>query len=99
MEKMENHKRIDRILESGKRVNAEPNPYLLQKIMMRMKDQAQETYRSNRVLVWSAVSVLTILISVNIYTLTKTETQNGADDLSNVAEAYGLKERGGLNYE
>lgn len=96
---MENGK-IESILESGKTVNAvEPNPYLFNKVLLKIKDKAEETYRTRPALVWVSMSALTLLIAVNIYMLNNGQSTETGNEMNSVVEAYGINDSGGLNYE
>lgn len=97
---MQKNGKTEKVIQSVKSIGeAEPNPYLFNKIMHRLKDRAEETYVKHPVLVWTSMSVLTLLIAVNIYVLLSSGSGESADDLNSVAGAYGLNDQGGLNYE
>lgn len=97
---MQENEKIERILESGKTLKElEPNPYLFNKVLLKLKDKASDTYETNPKLVWISMSVLTLFIAVNIYVLTNGKSVEQSNDLNTVVDAYGLNDQGGLNYE
>lgn len=97
---MQENQKIERVLESGKTLKeVEPNPYLFNKVLLKLKDKAQETYHTNPMLVWISMSVLTLFIAVNIYVLTSGNSVEQNSDLNTVVDAYGINDQGGLNYE
>lgn len=97
---MQENQKIERVLEAGKTLKeVEPNPYLFNKVMLKLKDKATETYQTNPKLVWISMSVLTLFIAVNIYMLTSGNSIEQSNDLNSVVDAYGLTNQGGLNYE
>lgn len=95
----ESHK-IEQVLESGKTLKiVEPNPYLFNKVLLKLKDKASEAYQTNPTLVWISMSVLMLFIAVNIYVLTNGNSSPQNNELNAVVDAYGLNDQGGLNYE
>ena len=97
---MQENQKIERILESGKTLKeVNPSPYLFNKVLLKLKDKATETYQTNPKLVWISMSVLTLFIAVNIYVLTNGKSIESGNEMNSVADAYGLNDQGGLNYE
>jgi len=97
---MQENQKIERVLESGKTLKeVDPNPYLFNKVMLKLKDKATETYHTNPKLVWISMSVLTLFIAINIYMLTSGNSVEQSNDMYSVVNAYGLNNQGGLNYE
>ncbi len=97
---MQENQHIEQILESGKTLKeVDPNPYLFNKVLFKLKDKATETYHTNPKLVWVSMSVLTLFIAVNIYMLTVGKSSQQSNDLNAVVDAYGLNNQEGLNYE
>lgn len=97
---MQEDPKIERVLESGKTLKeVDPNPYLFNKVLLKLKDKATETYQTNPKLVWFSMTLLTLFIAVNIYVLTNGKSNQQSNDLNSVVDAYGLNDQGGLNYE
>ncbi len=97
---MEKNEKIERILEAGKTVNAvDPNPYLFNKVLFKLKDKAEETYRTRPALVWASMSVLVLFITINSYMMLSGNTTNTGNEMKTLVDSYGLNDAGGLNYE
>lgn len=97
---MQENQKIERVIDSGKALKeVEPNPYLFNKVLLKLKDKATETYQTNPKLVWLSMSVLTLFIAVNIYVLTSGKSSQQSSDMNTIVDAYGLNDQGGLNYE
>lgn len=97
---MQENQKIERVLESGKTLKeVDPNPYLFNKVLLKLKYKATETYHTNPKLVWISMSVLTFFIAVNIYMLTSGNSIEQTNELNAVVDSYGLNNQGGLNYE
>lgn len=96
---MKQEDRIERILESAKGAGqVEPNPYLFNKVLSRLEDLSEEIYKARPALVWLSVSALALLISVNIYSLTRGQSAPESQNLDSVVNYYSLTDQSGLNY-
>lgn len=94
-----NENRINKIIDSAKGLNpVEPNPYLFNKILIRVQDKAQTIYQMRPGLVWASASVMTILIAINIYTLFSGGNVIENSSTESIVNYYNLNDKSGLNY-
>lgn len=94
-----NENRINKIIDSAKGLEpVEPNPYLFNKILIRMQDKAQTIYQTRPGLVWASASIMTLLIALNIYMLTNGNNSVENSSSNSIVSYYNLNDQSGLNY-
>lgn len=96
---MKEEQKIDNIITSAKGLEpVEPNPYLFNKILIRVQDKAQTIYQTRPGLVWASASIMTLLIAINIYTLISGNNSVENSSTDSVVTYYNLNDQSGLNY-
>jgi hypothetical protein len=96
---MKQEDQIEQILNSAKGAGqVDPNPYLFNKIVTRLKERTEEAYQTRPVLVWLSVSVMALLIAVNVFTLLSGNVSEEGQNMESVVSYYSLKDQSGLNY-
>lgn len=98
---MEKEQKTDQILSSLEGMNrAEASPFLFTRIMQKL-EQKTEVYPGVKVslrTVYLSLSGLAVLLFLNFYSVTKTNTETTGNSLQETADDYGLNSENGFYY-
>lgn len=94
-----NENKINRIIDSAKGLEpVEPNPYLFNKILDRIKTRSESLYESHPKLVWTVIFSLVILTIFNSMIILKSDIVSESNTMNRVAESYGLSDVNEINF-
>ena len=98
---MEMNQKTEKILSSLEGMSrAEASPFLFTRIMQKL-EQKTEVYSGIKVslrTVYFSLSGLALLLFLNFYSITKTNTETSGNNLQDVADSYGLNNENGFYY-